>query len=521
MREKGRSLQEIERWLERSLQEEFPSIVPLKIHCAVQEETFLVSVHVIESNVLSPSLVLPLLEKEVANREILADYPLETFWIVHEPSRFEALSAAALVPFVPSSLVYCDNRRFFRYKQVLVGFLAMFSLFGSFFLFTRPCVWETCPELEQAQHLGERAIRAIEPDGRTAKQDISRSLALLASIPPWSPAHDRSVSLGIVYREKAKEIDLAIAILDRARRAELLGRENSLSISQLEEMSQLWQDNLADLASFSRYSPLYDFSRRKIPPYRANLAEIEHRIDRERLAIQNLENAQKMAEMAIERQKLARYATDYQLAENTWRQALDKVREIPADTHASRMALRQEEIYRTGWTTARSLRQAFDRAKKAENAAKNNRWSESVTYWQEGLNFLQPIPRDSREYPQVEKAIALYQRSLQQARQREQINQDLQQICKKTAHICLYEVGSDKIRIYLTREYAGQVQKTALEAQTLADTRVQVDLWNHLARIESAFQEISDRGAKTVEVYNIDRVLLSIYEPKGQSTTRY
>jgi hypothetical protein len=521
MREKGRSLQEIERWLERSLQAEFPSIVPLKIHCVVREDTFLVSVHVIESNALSPSLVLPLLEKEVANREILADYPLETFWIVHEESRFEALSSAALVPFSSVSLVYRQNRRFFHYSQVVVGFLATISLLGSFFLFTRPCFGETCPELEQAQHLGERAIRVIEPDGRTAKQDISRSLALLASIPPWSPAHERSVSLGIVYREKAREIDLAIAILDRARRAELLGRDNSLSISQLQEIRGLWRDNLAYLSSFSRYSPLHDFSRRKIPPYQANLAKIDRRIDRERLAIQNLEKAQKIAEIAIKRQKVAKSVTDYQLIENTWRQALDQVRAIPADTHASRMALRQEEIYRTGWTTARSLRQAFDRAKKAEKAAKNYQWSESVTYWQEGLNFLQPIPRDSREYPQVEKTIALYQRSLQQARQREQIDKDLQQICKRTVNICSYEVGADKIRIYLTREYAGKVQNTALEAQNRADTRVQVDLWNHLARIESAFQEISDRGAKTVEIYNVDRVLLSIYEPKGQITPRY
>jgi hypothetical protein len=275
------------------------------------------------------------------------------------------------------------------------------------------------------------------------------------------------------------------------------------------------------LSSFSADSPLYGFSRRKIPPYRANLAEIDRRIDRERLAIQNLEKAQQMVEMAIERQKIAKSVTDYQLIGNTWLQALDKVREIPADTHASRMALRQEEIYRTGWTTVRSLRQAFDRAKKAEKAAKNNQWSESVTYWQEGLNFLHPIPRNSREYQQVEKAIALYQRSLQQARQREQIDKDLQQICKKTVHICLYEVGADKIRVYITQEYAGQVQNTALEAQTRADTRVQVDLWNHLARIESAFQEISDRAAKTVEIYNVDRVLLSIYEPKGQITLRY
>jgi hypothetical protein len=226
MGEKGRSLQEIERWLERSLQAEFPSIVPLKIHCAVREETFLVSVHVIESNALSPSLVLPLLEKEIANREILADYPLETFWIVHEPSRFEALSSTALVSVVPSSLVYRENRRFFRYGKVIVVFWATISLFSSFFLFTRPCFQETCPELEQAQQLGERAMRVIQSDGRTAKEDISRSFTLLASIPPWSPAYDRSVSLGIVYREKAKEIDQAITILDRARRAELLGKKN-------------------------------------------------------------------------------------------------------------------------------------------------------------------------------------------------------------------------------------------------------------------------------------------------------
>lgn len=525
MREKEKSLQEIEGWLERSLQEEFPSIVPLKVHCAVRDNTFFISVHVIESSDLSPSIVLPAVEKKVMGSAISPDYLLETYFIVHEKDRFESLYTSAIVPLVPASLALRKNR-FFSLSPRFLGFLVgVITSIVAIYAFSRPCLRGTCPELERARLLGDRAVASIESDANAARDDISRSLDILGDIPPWSSYHDTAVSLRDEYQQRARDLDRAIAILNRASKAVNGSRENLVSLDRWREIRRSWRDNLGALAKFPPESALYPFANRKIAEYQKNLAEVDRRIVREQQAEQALLNARESAEIAIAREKTAQNLADRQFVEKAWRESIDRLRAIPDDTGVAGEARRRSETYLARWTTAKAERdrearaldrwnRANDRARKAENAAMLQKWAESANYWQESLAILQEIPRDSPEYPRASASIARYQQALEQVRSYERISKDLQQVCTKVTNICTYELGDKRIRVYLTESYARQVQTTALQAQERTDLKTQLDLMNHLSRIESAFQTISDSAARTVEVYNVDRVLLSVYEPR-------
>ncbi|MEG3436360.1 hypothetical protein V0288_04440 [Pannus brasiliensis CCIBt3594] len=525
MREKEKSLQEIEGWLERSLQEEFPSIVPLKVHCAVRDHTFFISVHVIESSDLSPSIVLPVVEKKVMAGAISPDYLLETYFIVHEKDRFDSLYTSAIVPLVPASLALRKNR-FFSLSPRFFGFLvgAIASIIA-IYAFTRPCLRGTCPELERARVLGDRAVASIESDAKAARDDISSSLAILGDIPPWSSYHGTAVSLRDDYQQRARDLDRAIAILNRASKAVDGSRDKLLPLSRWREIRQLWRDNLGALAKISPESSLYPFANRKIAEYQKNLAEVDRRIVREQQAEQSLQNARESAEIAMTREKTAQSLGDRQFVEKAWRSAIDRLRAIPPDTGVAGEARRLEGTYLTRWTTARAERdrearaldrwnRAGDRVKKAENAALQQKWTDSAKYWQESLAILQEIPRESPEYPRASASITRYQQALEQVRSYERISKDLQQVCTKVVNICTYELGDKRIRVYLNESYARQIQTTALQAQARTDFKTQLDLMNHLSSIESAFQTISDSAARTVEVYNVDRVLLSVYEPR-------
>jgi hypothetical protein len=529
MSEKIRGLMAVERLLQQSLEAELQFIVPVRVHCAVRENTFLISIHVCESSNLSPSLVLPWVEKKIATERILQDYPLQTYFIVHEKTRFEALSSSALVPLPPSSLVR-QSWTFSLSPRAIGWGLAICASLAAIYSLSRPCLWGNCPNLKRAQQLGEQAIRAIEPTVSysyivAANQDLSRSLALLDDIPPWSPYHSTAVDLITTYQDRSKDLDRILSSLKTTSPAMILAQEKHLTLDRQEEIGQLWRNSLNNLAQFSQESPFYPFVFAKIREYRRDLAALDRRIEREQQALQDLASSQKLARMAISRQKSVKSLTDWQFIDRTWREAVNRLQKIPSDAHAAKEARRLLETYGSQWASVRSdrereelalarIQQAGDRVKLAENAVKSQKWSESATQLQHGLTLLQQIPRDSLQYPQAERAIARYQLSLQQARGRERVSKDLEQICAKRAKICTYELGDERVRIYLIAAYTAQVRNTARQAQTQANMQTQLELMNHLSRLENAFQMVSDSTAKAVEVYNFDRVLMAVYEPK-------
>jgi hypothetical protein len=518
MREMGKSLREIESWLERSLQEDLPSIGPVKIHCAVGDEIFFISVHVIESTALSPSIVLPLVQKKVMNGGILPHYPLETYFIAHGKDAFNTLATSALVPLVPA---FSEKRSFSGSNRALVAsILGFFAALGFLYAFTRPCSRGSCPEIDRAWRLTERAVTVVDSDPIAARADLSRSIALLSSIPPWSPYRDRALTLQTHSRQKADDLDRILAIVDNAGKL-----TDGTPVDRLEAIRQRWRDSIDRLEGFPADSAFYPFTRREIDKYRFKLTAIEQRIDRERRGILKLENARQAAKLATQREKNAATPEKRRIVEKTWEEAVNALRAIPPDTKAAESARSLEETYRKRWEAARAgreredsalgfLQKAGDRARKAEKAAREDRWTQSARYWRESLDFLQRVPRESLEYSRAETSIALYRKALAQASDRERISQDLQQVCSKKRDICSYEVGDERIRVYLSDRYARRVQSTALQAQERSDTKIQVDLLNHLARLESVLQAISDSAARPVEVYNADRVLLSLYEPK-------
>jgi hypothetical protein len=531
MLEKTRDSYDFKEWehrLQERLQAEFPSIAPLKVSCLLREETLIILVHLPESVMLPPKDIFSQLKQILDAEETISSYPIEFYLRFREGQPLEPaspLDVAASFASLPRKL-----------KNVGIG-LGLILALGSFYGLSRPCVLGSCPAVTQAETLAQDAIKSVSlsassQDIQQARQELEQARELLRSIPPWSGYHSQAARLLQIYRQHSNSLEDLSQALHHATQAVFLAK-SPLNLAQWQKVAQEWQAAIAALEKLPSNSPYAPLTQLKLKQYQDNLRSIEQRMQGENQAGDRLKAAQQAAQLAIVRQDVARSLSEWQLVESTWKTAIKSLQDIPSGTATTSEAQRLIDAYTVQLVkaTARknneaaatnSYRQALQQAELAQRASKTQQWSSAVTAWRNAITFLKQIPNHTFQYSQAQPLITSYLSSLNQAEknlksavQLQNLRRDLETICKIPRVICDYQISQTIIKVNLTEAYVKQVWQTAVHAKAQTHLPTQVSLLNHIAKLETSLQTISNKAQKRIEVYNPEQNIIAIYEPKS------
>ena len=84
-------------------------------------------------------------------------------------------------------------------------------------------------------------------------------------------------------------------------------------------------------------------------------------------------------------------------------------------------------------------------------------------------------------------------------------------MCKTKEPICNYDITEKIIRIRLESNYLEQLWMIALQAKAEGNLQTQVELLKHLSTFEKRLQTISNLTGKSIEVYNPQGKLMTVY----------
>ena len=130
---------------------------------------------------------------------------------------------------------------------------------------TRPCVIGECREIDQARSLAQQSQNTIEtvPTARApglARQELVGAIALLQSIPWWSPHHLEARMLLRDYQSEQQNLSSVVTALTMAGVAAQMSQNPPHPIDDWLKMQQLWEDAIAQLQKVPPESIIYPLS---------------------------------------------------------------------------------------------------------------------------------------------------------------------------------------------------------------------------------------------------------------------
>jgi hypothetical protein len=392
---------------------------------------------------------------------------------------------------------------------------------------TRPCVIGKCSAIPQARQLTSQALSRVsvssdEQEMVSAKQKLDAAIATLNAIPVWSNYHSEAQTLLKDYQQDSNNLKTIIDATQTADRAILLVQNAS---SQWEEMRSLWQNAIATLQPLLSDRQWQAIGQVKISDYQKNLDAIQYRKNAQDSANVKLKLAKETAQLAKTRQNSAQTVSDWQQVYSHWQTALQNLREISPQTSVYQETRQLMEMY-TAELLSAGMRQrqeesatnlyqrAIEQAKRAQKAETKQQWSAAASDWRIALTYIKQVPRQTFQYRQAEPLIANYTVAFDRAMKYQQIESVLGKICDKNNNICSYTIGERAIEVKLTSTYTQTVWNAVLQARANGNVEMQIDLLNRLSSLESTLQNLSNHLGKQVEVYNSDKQLLTIYEPR-------
>lgn len=551
--------------MQQRLQSEFLPILPLQVSCILREETLMILMH-------SPELVnpyakpiFPWVRQLIAQDPICQDYQVEMYLIVHgqkqleetitspiseetsnletdfsiEPEEWTAsINNDKINHFLSSLKLQLQKLSKFQLLLITGGTgMSLLMFLGSIYGLTRPCVISRCQTIVQAEQLTEQPLKIFhqipsEQEVINAQQKLKQAITLLQAIPIWSSYHEKAQTLLDIYQDYSENVAEIVTLLETASNASKLTKDSPLSISKLSEIQQLWQKVVTSLEKLSYDSNLSSFATIKLQEYRGNLAKVNQQLEAEKQAKVSLQAAQEAAKIAQTRSNTAESLSDWQLVYATWQTVVKRLREVSSQTTAYPEAKQllvnyQSQLVTTGVRKNQEqvafniYNQAIEQAEVAKKAESNNQWLIAVSSWRNALTYLQQVPKTTFKYNQVQPLILSYSLALKQAENQlknnlksQEISGDLDKICLGENTICSYTVDENLIKVNLTPSYLQKVWRTALQAQAQTNVETQVELLNHISRLEQSLQNVSNKTGKRVEVFNSEGILMMNYEPR-------
>jgi hypothetical protein len=415
--------------------------------------------------------------------------------------------------------------------------LSLSVFFTSLYVLSRPCAFGSCNAIPEAQELSKRSTKTLQnpQSGKEvleAQQQLNEAIQILESIPLWSGSHGKAQELLKAYQAQAQQVNDMVKALKNGAQASYKSENPPHPASQWIEIQGLWRSAIAQLEDLPTDSTLKPLAQQKIKLYKANLAQTNQRLLKERQAQGTLQVAKDAALIAEARQGVAQSLDHWQLVYATWQMALKRLKEIPQGTMAYDEAKQLSANYLSKMANARDRKtkeqiaanaynQGLRFAQLAKESQANNQWSVALTHWRNAVTYMNQVPSDSFYYRKAKSLAASYKGGLKQAQAQLQIlvklqqaRSDLKQTCTGKINACSYTVNNNVIQVRLTPSYTQMVRLTALTVQARGDSTAQAGLVNHILTLGEALEAISNNARIRVEVYASDGSLIQTHMPR-------
>lgn len=421
---------------------------------------------------------------------------------------------------------------------IAIAALLSLGLVGAVaYVLTRPCVFDNCLPLAQAQNLGDQSLAVFErsPSGQEilqAQKELHQSIDLLETIPWWSSAYGEGQNLLKTYETRQKSLDQIVAALQKAARTANMSQNPPLSAETWETIRSQWQEVIEALEQIPPQDDYFPFVQQKIDLYEGNLENINRRLNQELDAQTQLESAQKAAAIAETRQGTAQTLEDWQEVYGHWQETMVTLEGIPDYTTAYTTAQNLIQSYGSKVNTAidqqnretlasNSYQQGIQLADLAKSSEMGNQWTRAVFHWRNAVNQMKAVPPTSLQYQDAQTLLGAYETALTAAQSQlkvaiklQQAEGDLEKTCTAATQICSYVLDPNLIKVRLTASYMEEVRTTALEATADNNKNFQVQLLDHIASLEQALETIGNNAGIRLEVYDVNGVLLTTYTPR-------
>jgi hypothetical protein len=416
------------------------------------------------------------------------------------------------------------------WKLVLAASAGVASvlILSGFYLLSRPCVLGECIAIPLAQEFNKDVDKLMRKakdseDPMEAQKHLKEAIALLDSVPFWSPKYGKAQRLLAEYRVKNLDFDLTISALTNATLAMQKGAQSPHSSQIWREAKTLWEKALNPLEKINKESVVYPFAKEKKKQYQSSLADVVRSLNAEERAEIKLQEAEKIAKLALVRESVAQFPDSWAKIEESWQQALEKLAAISTGTTASEQARSNIAKYESKLAQAKDRKaveqvgeEAYTKAVTAASQAKileqRKTWSQAKDYWLEGVAYIEQVPKKSSFYNKAKPLISSYKQSLSKVeeqadleRRLDQARQDLNKTCNGSLKVCDYTVSEQLITVQITASYVQKLQQTVKTVGNQRNKEAQYAINKHIQTLQVALEAISDNA----------KVKLHVYDPNG------
>ncbi len=412
------------------------------------------------------------------------------------------------------------------------------------FVLTRPCTFGSCDRLQTAQQSNKNALDDLRIDSSLAsvtdaKQQLKRSVGLLAPIPIWSPYYRQAQAVLPGYESQVRSLDYITSAQEKAYKAALASQDPPHPVSRWQEIAEDWRLASEMLEAVPANSPVREVADSKLTEYRANRATILVRIDSEEKAEVGIRQAQKAASLGKKQIEAASNLEDWEDALASWESAVDNLSQIPQGTNAHGEAqkllpeyLKTLEEVRVNTeaerSASRSLFQAKQLAVEAKKAEADEQWSAAIENWQAASRQLQDIQPKTLAHTEAEPLKDLYTTSFSQAENNFQaalrfqpIEPNFFAVCGMAgAQKCAYSVQSGNIRLDLFQGYDTVIDQSITPPDQRAIEASAPQLVGQSNQMLQEITTLSTQAQVPVELYDAQGKFLARYRPDLSGFTR-
>lgn len=425
------NLQVLGQLLQERLQSEFPQTVPLEVRCVLKDGALMILGQHPESGVtLEPQLMLAALQQALQSLQPQVNQPVQVylrlvgqkqpyavdFFMLQPPGALPDVQPASIDNAIAENAASpseeyrtSDNlaesmqvidpaaesssfeepphplpikRSSPRFSNLPMPILAggagvaLATLLAGVYLLTRPCVIGECKPIQTAQQLSQESTQLTrqaksEQELLAARQQLEQASNVLQTIPRWSSRYQEAQNLSQTFLEQSQTINQAVTALQKASVAAQKSQNPPHTAQEWQAILALWQGAIAPLEAMPRNSQVYSLAQQKLPGYRANLKSVEQQLNVEQQAAKKLTQALAAAKVATTRQEAAQSLQNWQQVQSNWQEAVNALTAIAKNSTADKQAQQLLANYRPKLNAVRDRTAKEQISAKAYNQAVN------------------------------------------------------------------------------------------------------------------------------------------------------
>ncbi|MEO0685320.1 MAG: hypothetical protein AAFY76_09815, partial [Cyanobacteria bacterium J06649_11] len=399
------------------------------------------------------------------------------------------------------------------------------ATFGGAYIATRPCLITKCSQLKTAQNLNSSYGELInkinsEQDLARLQRKIDLAKTNLRQISGLSPYSQESRRLSLSLSEKSENIQQVFTAFQAAKIAEQKSKIPARNLKQLQDRQRLWRQAISPLEAINSDSEIYQYARKKLTNYRANLRAVNNLLLKEDKWSKKITSAKAVSIVAERRQAAARTLRDWQKVESTWQVAVNALTSIPIKSSAYSDARKLISEYRPRLLAARNrstkelmaqktYKQAVNAVSLAKRYERKKQWGAAVGQWQTAVSSAKQVSTNSLYSIEAERLIVPASYSLEKAQEKlavysriQKTRSDLNRTCSAEIRVCTYIISRDGITVRISPDYEQSLQDSLLEASAQRDSNIIAGVNNHLQTLQQALEAISDNADVPLIVYD-------------------